>query len=422
MVLEYNYFFYPNACHICKKFGEEISLKRCGNCTMISYCSKKHQKEHWLQHKDLCNAICSVLKDNQVSSFLNNKQNLNTEGWTEMKMNFMLLVAIKIGRKLKHYEEEMFKFIRSCAVCHEQNVKVLEDCPNCPNTSFCTKHKNDMEHKKICYLIKLCYTLDLASITYKEEIPKMRVPSPTNHISLPQNIKDLIHYYIEPHTISPLSIEEETMIHTEYLTRPLTLLYALQKLRYSLKNHSIVIHVIAANIIDIDGIEFGEILLHWYPNMETAKIVLIGPELSSGSMPINLCKICLYNNKQLLIEMHGILYDDFAKSISYVKPDIIIGYNAGIHECEDFKSENDTWRQSLQIIAKQECPFILTSYTLLEAKKEQERLNTVLGRDIECAFCDQNPYSSLRPYRDFETERVYYQNQYLLIYANLKAL
>lgn len=420
MVHKYNYFFYANVCHVCKKFGEWISLKRCGNCTMISYCSKEHQKEHWSQHKDLCKAICSILRDNKISSFLNDEQNLSTETWAQIKMNFMLLVTMTIGRKLEHYEQEMFKFIRSCAVCHDNNAQVLEDCSSCPNTSFCKKHRNNAEHKKICYLTKLCFKLDVASMMYKSEIPKMKILPHTNHNNLPQNIKDFIHHYIEPHKISHLSIEEEIAINAEYLTRPLTLLYALQKLKYTLENNNIVIHIIAANLLDVNGIELWEILLHWLPDIRMAKIVLIGPELSSGFIPINLCESCQYNNKQFLIQAHGMLYNNYTQSDSYIKPHIIIGYNAGISECEDFRSQNDTWTESLQILAEQSCPFVLTSYTSMEVKREQDRLNTVLNKIINCAFCDQNPYSSLRPYRDFETEGIYYQNQYLLIYENLR--
>ncbi|XP_017883579.1 uncharacterized protein LOC108627055 [Ceratina calcarata] len=419
MVLKYNYFFYPNACHVCKIYGKGISLKRCGNCTMISYCSKEHQKAHWSQHKDLCNAICSLLK---TSNILNNEQNVNTKAWSEMKMNFMLLVMMKMGRKLKHYEEEMFKFLRSCTVCHDRNLKALEDCDNCPSASFCTKHKNDTVHKKVCHLTKLCYDLDAISIAHKKETPEIKIPYSTNYTNLPENIKDFIDYYIELQKDPQISLQEDMIINTEYLTRPLTFLYAIQKLEYVLEGSTMNIHIIAANMLDLDGIELWEILLHWIPNIKTWRIYLIGPELSSGVIPINLCDNCQHNKKELLIETHNTLYDTYANKNSYVKPNVIVGYNAGIHECENLRSENETWRESLKIIAKQNCPVILTCYTLVEAEKEQTRLNEILNCNVKCAYFLRNPYSSLRPYRDFETEGIYYQNQYVIIYKHLQAL
>lgn len=421
MLPKYNYFFYANACHVCKKFGGKISLKRCGNCTMISYCSKEHQKMHWSQHKDLCNAIYNILKDNQLSTFLNIQQNVDIKAWTQMKMNFMLLVAIKVGRKLEHYEEQMFKFLRLCVVCHDQNIRVLEDCPNCPNTSFCTKHKDDIVHKRYCDLIKLCFNLDVISITHERKIPKMRIPYHINHVNLPKNMKDFIDSYIEPWKNSHMSIVEETMINSEYLSRPLTFLYAMQKLRYLLNGNSFVVHIIAANMIDIDSIELWEILLHWLPCITTVQIFLIGPELSIDSVSVNLCKDCQYDNKQLLIQICSMLYENYTNDDSYVKPDFIVGYNAGIHECEDFRSENYSWRQSLEIVAEQNCPLILTSYTSTEAEKEQIRLNEVLNNHVKYTYFEQNPFSSLRPYRDFENEGIYYQNQYIIIYENLNS-
>ncbi|XP_076165919.1 uncharacterized protein LOC143145941 [Ptiloglossa arizonensis] len=366
MVFEYNYFFYANTCHVCKKFGKEVSLKRCGNCTMIAYCSKEHQKKHWSQHKDLCVAVYNVLRDNKMSSFLSNKQDLCTEKWARMKMNFMLLVAMKIPRKLEYYEEQMFKFFRSCAVCYNWNAKELVDCHNCPNTSFCIKHKNDTVHKNLCYLLKLCFKLDMVSILHERKIPEIKSLYHTKHVNLPQDMKYFIEDYIKTRNDLHLSMEEETMINAEYLTRPLTFLYA-------------------------------------------------------GSILINLCKNCLYSSKQLVIQMQDMLYENYVDSDSYIKPNFIIGYNVGIHECENFESENYTWTRSLQMITKQNCPLILTSYTLPEAEKEQIRLETILDRDVKCTYFEQNPYSSLRPYRDFETGEVYYQNQYIIIYQNFGA-
>lgn len=421
MVFEYNYFFYANTCHVCKKFGKEVSLKRCGNCTMIAYCSKEHQKKHWSQHKDLCVAVYNVLRDNKMSSFLSNKQDLCTEKWARMKMNFMLLVAMKIPRKLEYYEEQMFKFFRSCAVCYNWNAKELVDCHNCPNTSFCIKHKNDTVHKNLCYLLKLCFKLDMVSILHERKIPEIKSLYHTKHVNLPQDMKYFIEDYIKTRNDLHLSMEEETMINAEYLTRPLTFLYAGEKLGYFLREKNIVIHVIAANAVEIDGIELWEILLHWLSSIRVATIVLIGPELSPGSILINLCKNCLYSSKQLVIQMQDMLYENYVDSDSYIKPNFIIGYNVGIHECENFESENYTWTRSLQMITKQNCPLILTSYTLPEAEKEQIRLETILDRDVKCTYFEQNPYSSLRPYRDFETGEVYYQNQYIIIYQNFGA-
>ncbi|XP_031831791.1 uncharacterized protein LOC116426664 [Nomia melanderi] len=413
-----NYHFYTNACHVCKQFGEGISLKRCGNCTMIAYCSKGHQRKHWPQHRDLCSIICNILNDNKLSNFLN-YGDINIKKWTDMKMNFMLLVAMKIPRRLKHYEEQMFKFLRSCTVCHNRNPKELVDCLNCPAASFCVKHKNHAAHIKVCYMFKLCFKLDLALIMHEKKIPELKLPCRMNYMDLPGCIEDFIKQYVKEEMSLQLSIEEQTIINAEYLTRPLTCLYAMKKLKEFLWEDKIIIHIIAANMLEVSGINLWEILLHWLPKSTVVQIILIGPEVFPDPISINLCNHCQSNNKKLLIETHNVFYTNYFNNISNMKPNFIIGYNAGISECEDLKFGNDTWAQSLQIIADQHCPLILTSYTISEAMEEQARLKVVLNNNIKCSFLGHNPYSGLRPYRDFESEGVYYQNQYIIIYKTL---
>ena len=43
--------------HCCKTGGEHGQLKRCSQCQSVWYCSAKCHKEHWPEHKVLCQAI-----------------------------------------------------------------------------------------------------------------------------------------------------------------------------------------------------------------------------------------------------------------------------------------------------------------------------------------------------------------------------
>lgn len=91
----------------------------------------------------------------------------------------------------------------------------------------------------------------------------------------------------------------------------------------------------------------------------------------------------------------------------------------GIHECESIDSSNDTWSDSVRVLSEQKCPVVLTSYTAEEAQKEHKRLSDILNRKVTYLCCEKNQFSSLRPHRDYETEGVYYQNQYVIIYRDL---
>ncbi|XP_071556512.1 ankyrin repeat and MYND domain-containing protein 2-like isoform X2 [Temnothorax nylanderi] len=92
---DYDDFFYATMCHVCKRFGDGVQLKRCSNCKMISYCGQDHQKHHWKQHKPLCKAIQDVLRDYSMDD-----PGETTEELIDKKLNFMQLVSSRLGRRL----------------------------------------------------------------------------------------------------------------------------------------------------------------------------------------------------------------------------------------------------------------------------------------------------------------------------------
>ncbi|XP_012280266.1 uncharacterized protein LOC105699679 [Orussus abietinus] len=415
----HNLFFYANVCHVCKAFSKELPLKRCGNCRMIAYCGEDHQRQHWPQHKELCNVLLQMLQESGISCLLKKNQAQNAKEWSQIKTNLMLLVSIKINRRLLPYEEQMFKFPRSCVICHESESKILKDCQDCPSGSYCAAHRYNTVHSKQCTSLKLCFDLDIATALFTRETPRHVVPFHTEVAYLPNTMKDFIDLYVNENKSLPMSPECRTAYISEYLTRPLSLLYAMERLEFSAKAE-ITIHVIGANMIEVDGLEVWEILLHWLPSLMVLTIVLIGPELIWDSVTPNVCDCCAVEDMKIHVESCNMLYEDYVSSQWFEKPDFIIGYNTGIHECEDFTSSKDTWVASLRLLAEQNCPVVLTSYTLDESHKEHERLQAVLGESIVHTLCQFNPFSSLRPYRDYETEGVYYQNQFITIYKKLK--
>ena len=416
----HNLFFYANTCHVCKSSGNETPLKKCSNCKMISYCGKEHQKQHWLQHKNLCRVLAEMLDETDMSNLLEDMHNVSMEEWVKAKMNLMLLANLKLKRKLLPYEEEMFKFPKACAVCHETNSKLITYCPSCPSASFCEKHQNDLTHADICDKLSLCYDLDIASTVFIRNPPRNVVPFHTEMAYLPSSIQHFIELYFNEDKSLQLSMDIQTAHISEYLTRPLTLLHAMERLEYS-TGSEMTIHIIGANMIELDGVEIWETLLHWLPSLSTLNIVLVGPELESNNEKVegSICDCCNDKNMKLNLETHGLLYKEYINSDSFIKPDIIAGYNLGIHECENVDSDNDSWSQSVRILPEQKCPFILTSYTAEEAQKEHKRLCDILNKKVSYLYSEKNPFSSLRPHRDYETEGVYYQNQYVIIYRDL---
>ncbi|XP_012251910.2 uncharacterized protein LOC105683709 [Athalia rosae] len=415
----HNLFYYANVCHVCKAFGEELPLKRCGSCRMISYCGKEHQKQHWPQHKDLCKVLSDMLEKGDTLCLFETPQNNCQKIWTRTKINLMLLVQIRLGRRLESYEEQMFKFPRACTICHDGKSVALKDCAHCPSATFCQLHRaKDTRHSKQCKALRLCFDLDVAGTLFERKSPRHVVPFHTETAYLPSTISDFIDLYVNENKSLPMSSKCQLAYNSEYLTRPLTILHAIERLEFNVQSN-MVMHVIGANMVEVDGLDVWEILLHWLPTLTMLTIVLIGPELMWGSVKPNVCDYCMAKGMSVRVELRNMLYHDYVTSQWYEKPDFLIGYNTGIHECVELGSSKDTWTLSVQTTAEQNCPLVLTSYTLSEAIEEHKRLCIILGDTATCICCVRNPFQSLRPHRDFETEEVFYQNQYITIYQEL---
>jgi len=137
-------------------------------------------------------------------------------------------------------------------------------------------------------------------------------------------------------------LEKSDMLATdqsEHLTRPLTLLYGMQMLNYVPKYKSLVIHVIAASSIELATLEAWEVLLPTIvvlvPTIVISVKIMIGPTILEGIFALSdICNNCVSQEKKLLFECHSTLYADYLSSPTFAKPDLVVGFNAGIHEHE----------------------------------------------------------------------------------------
>ncbi|XP_071556361.1 putative protein MSS51 homolog, mitochondrial [Temnothorax nylanderi] len=412
----YDEFFYATMCHICKRFGDGVPLKRCRGCKMIAYCDKKHQKQHWKQHKPLCKAIQDVLRDDSMDY-----GDETTEEWTDKKLMFMDLVSSRLERCLKVDEMQMFCFPRECLVCHERNIKSLEDCQKCA-ASFCENHKDGVEHRGICSPLELCLCTDLFSM--QEGNSPLDLHFYLQHISCTstfQNMKDFIMAFGNIQTDSEISYNVWAAQHSEYLTCSLTLFYVMRLLKYVPKSKKIVIHILGTNESEEIFWTFWEILPRLIGTMTT--VIMIGPELpcKSNLLKLNNCDNCMSREKKYLtFKFHDVLYENYVCSPSFVKPDLVVGFNLYIHKHKlSERSSKETWAPSIQMLAKQSCPFVLTSATQYSFKKETDLINTILNKEVDHLYSGKNPFASLKPYKTIEMEYVSYLNQYVIIYRNL---
>lgn len=434
---EENDTFFINTCHICHCLDKsEKPLKRCSSCNMISYCGTEHQAQHWPTHKKLCKIIKHIISTNGGYSIFGNTKGLDKKIWVKLKMNTMLIVSLKLGRKLTSSERGMFLFPRICFICHESNPQALTNCFDCGNSCFCNEHILDARHKIICPSFTLCYKLSLlknitSNISISEIVCILLDGNPINCIpfayknvelsTMIQFIKVFFRQVIDERRQNNVAVSSDfwQVFIAEYFTRPLTLLSAIKLINYELETE-LIIHIIGSDYVEVNGIYAWEILFHLMPKIEKLTIVFIGPELVNNEINTNfLCKKCKKYGKFIDIVIDNRFYHEFTNKV-FKRPNLIIGYNLGISENENPGTFNDTWQLTILKIAEINVPFVMTCYTEGEAHKDHKRICNFLNNVNKNVFSSLQPnrFASLTPLRDFETEGVFYQNDHVIVYNN----
>ncbi|XP_014471386.1 PREDICTED: uncharacterized protein LOC106742704 [Dinoponera quadriceps] len=404
----YNKFFHPNLCHVCKRRRLGAKLIKCDRCFLISYCSEEHRNLHLSQHHELCVAAEKFLKMN--SGWFNRRLTMNE--WLAAQNAFLLSVQQTIHRKCELYEEEMFLFARSCLICHKQTE--LYTCDSCFSADYCLDHLEEFiqHHKQVCDNLILWLNLEFTD----KEI-KSVMPLPWKFIRFPDKDKpfnDMVTFvmqYVKDETDGLNEWFAPDYICTDYVSGPLTLHHGMWEanLSHYLETESIyIIHVVAANSTDKNGLPAWEILLHLLPKIKVLIIVMIGPELQMEFGMHNICPGCNINGKKLIYECCPMLYHDYVSNVMYRKPNIIVGFQATL-KC------GSSWPKSIQAMQTQNCPLLLTAYTLIAAKEEIDTVQQVLG--TKPVLFVTNKFKALRPIRSFNS--VIYRNAYLIIYKKL---
>ncbi|XP_033209346.1 uncharacterized protein LOC117168088 [Belonocnema kinseyi] len=235
----------------------------------------------------------------------------------------------------------------------------------------------------------------------------------TNAESLPANMKLFLERYckVEKFIMKVFKRTEVLMYMSEHFTRPLTLLYAMEKIRFR-SQESMTIHVVGANNFEEVGQQAWEVLMHWLPNLIFLRVILIGPECATVNTQVTICKICNAKEKKLYVESYGLLYKDYFEGRIFTKPDIVVGFNAGLRIY-------NTWTDSLLMLTRVKCPFILTTFWEEEIDIDHEIMLKTFGHFARYTYREKNPFASLRPYRDVVNIKVFSRNCGILIYTKL---
>lgn len=410
-------FFYGTNCHVCHSNETFVT---CEFCRMIFYCDDEHQQDDYFSHKDLCKVLIAMMDKTETMCFYSHLKGVDSETWVRAKIEILVKVELKLGRRLMDFEEELLLFPKACFVCHESDLDVLNDC-EC-GISLCQDHRDDDTHDNLCKEFDLAYRVSTAkqfpiiSTIVKDVIIE-------ENENLPPSLDDFINKFLQiGNKISDYRVPNyDRLMIGEFLTRPLTLLYAIKRLHLHIKP-TMVIHVLGASTFEIWSQKYWKILLFWLQNLKNLIVVFIGPEIqefTNDSVELIFSETSLGDDQRLCVISPPVHYEDYYKHKSFLKPDIVIGFNLEIHEIE-LGISSSTWKQMLLTVEQLNVPFILTAGSKERARNDHRIMSILMDMRLTYFSLESNPFAGRIPERDFQTERLRYSNKYVTIYSRLR--
>ncbi|XP_032670978.1 uncharacterized protein LOC116844022 [Odontomachus brunneus] len=246
--INYNNFFHPNICHICKS-NNYGNLIKCNKCYMISYCSEKHKQKDLEQHEQFCAYIMEYLEwDNSTELLL---RHFGTFEWTESRKKFLSEITQRLPRRLEPYEMQMIIFAKSCRICHQQ-INIYP-CEECYSDNFCIVHMQDFvkNHASKCEKLLLGLNLDILNIIPTEfkrliEFPNQSKPPGDMY----EFVNNCVHCSYRDLDNCNRVFTKFAYFCSDYVSGPFTLFDGMRKAQlYRLPNMAgpqFVIHVISA--------------------------------------------------------------------------------------------------------------------------------------------------------------------------------
>ncbi|XP_025163844.1 uncharacterized protein LOC112590710 [Harpegnathos saltator] len=412
-IYPYRNFFNPNICHWCKGYpgehGKENNI--CLSCNMILYCSRDHELKGKGNHQEIC-GILEILLQNHPEFW--KTYYFNQEEWIKSRKNLLNLVKSNLQRDMMPYEMQMIMFAKSCFVCHEQ--RNLQTCSRCLCLNYCSDHDDFLthHHSTNCTKLKSCdeinrdiYYMTLSNCKYKfyelnaSQIEKFKAVN--------------IEQFLERFAYTECQAEKQ--FTSDYLSGPLTLYYGIMNQDLYINDLHCVVHIIVANVLDAHYVLLWEIMLHLCSKrMKHLRVILIGSKIQTeGRRNVEVCRKCNERKSQFEFESYRMVFRDYANIIlSSHPPNVIIAFEADI-------SKWDLQTDIMLKLKRQSCPFIVTTASPSKYERNIRELRKALRIQLDLTP-NENKFSSLKAYRNFEDDDVLYRNKFLFVIRNLSDL
>ncbi|GBB96256.1 hypothetical protein RclHR1_02710015 [Rhizophagus clarus] len=408
------------ACSNCHKTCKEAgvtSLLRCARCRMFYYCSKECQKADFQFHKAFCSAIEEV--NNTEEAWYSCK---GTESeWNKRKIYQMQLLSYALDRELTNYERHAWLNQPKCQICFKcakdlKKSQSLIPCPNCQVVFCCCSdhwEKHRSKHNDLCAIYQIM--LDCEKIRYLPDQPLWAPEEYDEDKSYPPLPKDWNEYFKWRKASHILQHDSYCRVVTNTLSLPLTILAALKRFYDRNQLHSIndmVIHLAGANQYELLALMAFEEIMHVLPDIKSLQLVMIGLEMFSKNhgFPLKCCPRCTEENRKRVCSMYPMTYHDFANSLDYNKPHLVVGFNTGLYE-----DDTDLWKPTIECLLDKNSPCSFTSYSKKEAIEDVKILKE-WGAKILTGAKENKWRSNMPLVEPQEVDKFYYNNYYITLF------
>lgn len=462
---------------------ERSRLSRCSSCQAVSYCSRWHQRLDWPRHRAACRWLRRNM-DAFMPPATGTVADPETEtSWNLSRATLAVDMCRALGRALSVFERELIQFAPVCEVCRRYCRRRRADdsslgqlqCLECHSAFYCSREclkRDEKRHRRWCSPLLMALRCDQREARQGLVEPVLSSEVQTEYNPLSGGVDAFISPDRDQTDSDSIGVSQhatlDSVFQSERLTFPLSVLFALQRLAGT--NHAsrvdlatrrtLTIHVIGAKVlVECVGVIKWELLLHRLPALQRLHLVFVGPELFEGcgqeleedggevtASPLEgvddsgatRCDDCAAKNRLVIHELRAITYHEYCTTTQSTEtdqpshdggsnprgsqPDLLVCFNAGLHEHEREGEAEDCWLPSLPFLNGEAGlgqppppPLLLTAYTRDELDRDVARLPDM------CVAVGplQNPYAGLRPYRDPERRSsgadCFYLNQFIAV-------
>lgn len=277
----------------------------------------------------------------------------------------------------------------------------LTPCPHCKITFWCSQtyqHKS-LDHADRCAELGEIAVLDKMAYTWdKNNTKPFMLPGVNNSkvYAAPSTFKswsDVYQVFEDPLTRTPpanhcstITCEKtpDELLNIKHASKTgstiMTIFAGLGETIPDLATRSsLVIHIIGAAIDELLIITLNEDLLHLCPDLRMLTVGYIGPgvpsEVGTGcTVEQRVCLECESNGRTHTVFYHHGLYHDFVVTNRAKRnpADLLVAFNSG-HTAG--KSFVESWAPTLKYILTSNIPAVLTTFSQMEADKEEAAFN-----------------------------------------------